>query len=142
MIKIFCFQVIYNGIPTKIVPSLDGSLFRFHDDMFEPLPFTADTLLSSSFKLTNDATIVGSKELLTVGIDPYCGQVSNYLMRVSGMLHCWIFLSSWLLQIFYRCDKSGCDSSDIHDMHKMDVLVAKHLTHTIRATSVRHGIEK
>lgn len=76
IILILFFQVIYNGIPTRLVPSLDGLLFRFHDDSFEPLPFTAETLLSSSFKLPGDATVVGSKELHTVGVDPSCGKVS------------------------------------------------------------------
>lgn len=59
------------------MPSLDGTLFRFHDDMFEPLPFTAETLLASSFKLSGDSTVVGSKELITLGVDPKCGQVNT-----------------------------------------------------------------
>ena len=57
------------------MPSLDGSLFRFQDDSFEPLPFTADTLLSSSFKLPGDSTVVGSKESHTLGVNPSCGEV-------------------------------------------------------------------
>ena len=70
--------MIYNGISTRLVPSLDGSLFRFHDDMFEPLPFNAETLLSSSFKVAGESTVVvGSKELRTVGLNPHCGQVRS-----------------------------------------------------------------
>lgn len=71
--------MIYNGIPTRLIPSLDGLLFRFQDDSFEPLPFTAETLLSSSFKLPGDSTMVGSKELRTVGLSPNCGEVSSRL---------------------------------------------------------------
>ncbi|KAF6032957.1 hypothetical protein EB796_008753 [Bugula neritina] len=120
--KLFCsslstLEVLYNGIPTRLVPSLDGSLFRFHNEHFEPLPFSAETLLSSSFKLPGDSTMVGSKELRTVGLDPACGQ------------------------LFYRCDKDGCDRRE-QNLQEKDVLVIKHMTHTVRAVSARDGAEK
>ncbi|XP_067942857.1 eukaryotic translation initiation factor 2-alpha kinase 3-like [Watersipora subatra] len=116
--SISSLEVVYNGMPTRLVPSLDGSLFRFQDESFEPLPFSAETLLSSSFKLAGDSTVVGSKELRTIGLSPTCGDV------------------------YYKCDKEGCERVKRHDLQDKDVLVVKHLTHTVRAASLRNGEEK
>ena len=60
---------------TRLIPSLDGGLYQCDGDTVEALPFTADTLLSSSFKFTDDTTIVGGKETTTLGIDPNTGAV-------------------------------------------------------------------
>ena len=57
------------------------------------------------------------------------------MMRVAFV----IFASS--LQVFYRCDKTGCTNSKQTDPRD-DLLVIRHMTHTVRAASVRHGTEK
>ena len=41
----------------------------------EPVPFTADTLLSSSFRLNDQSIMVGGKETETYGIDVPSGKV-------------------------------------------------------------------
>ena len=61
-----------------LVPSLDGSLYQFDGDGIEPIPLGADLLLSSSFRFTDDSTIVGGKEVETYGIDLQTGQVGVY----------------------------------------------------------------
>ena len=66
-----------NGVPTRLVPSLDGTVYQLNEESIEALPFSADTLLSSSFKLNEDLTIVGGKESLTYGIETRTGKVSH-----------------------------------------------------------------
>lgn len=58
-----------------LVPSLDGDLYQFDGDGIEPVPLGADLLLSSSFRFSDDSTIVGGKEVLTYGIDLNTGKV-------------------------------------------------------------------
>ena len=74
------FQMMQDGVKTRLIPSLDGALYQFDGENVEALPFTADTLLSSSFKFTDDSTIVGGKEASTFGIDPATGKVHAVLM--------------------------------------------------------------
>ena len=44
-------------------------------DGIEPIPLGADTLLSSTFRLTDDWMIVGGKEIESYGIDLSSGKV-------------------------------------------------------------------
>ena len=71
-------MLLSNNVRTLLIPSLDGSLFQFdpEHEMIEALPFTADTLLSSSFKLNYDLTIVGGKQSTTYGVEVRTGKVS------------------------------------------------------------------
>ena len=67
-----------DNVPTRLIPSLDGTLFQFdgENEIMEALPFTADTLLSSSFKLNQDSTIVGGKKSVVYGVELQTGKVS------------------------------------------------------------------
>lgn len=44
----------------RLVPSLSGSLYRFCGDALEPLPLSADQLLSSSHKYSDDLVVAGN----------------------------------------------------------------------------------
>jgi translation initiation factor 2-alpha kinase 3 len=79
MFKIYppCHQVNRNGVITRLIPSLDGGLYQFDGESVQPVPFNADTLLSSSFRFNDDSTIVGGKHAHSYGIDAQTGQVSD-----------------------------------------------------------------
>ena len=59
-----CFLLQYkrNDVPFRLIPSLDGGLYQMDGDGIEPIPLGADTLLSSTFCLTDDWMIVGGKK--------------------------------------------------------------------------------
>ena len=59
------------------MPSLDGSLYQVDSEGIEPVPLAADILLSSSFRFSEDLTVVGGKEVETYGIDLNTGKVYN-----------------------------------------------------------------
>ena len=46
----------------------------------QPIPFTADTLLGSFFKLPDGSVLVGGKQATTCGLNPYSGKVSYFLV--------------------------------------------------------------
>jgi len=50
-------------------------LYQVDSEGIEPAPLAADFLLSSSFKFSEDITVVGGKEVETYGIDVNTGQV-------------------------------------------------------------------
>ena len=66
---------MHEGVPTRYIPSLDGGLYRYDGESIEAVPMTAETLLSSSFRMADDTVMIGGKDLLTYGINPKTGQV-------------------------------------------------------------------
>ena len=55
------------------VPGLQISPFNL---ILQPIPFTADTLLGSFYKLPDGSILVGGKEATSCGINPYSGKVT------------------------------------------------------------------
>ena len=51
-------------------------MYEFDGGGIEALPFTADTLLTSSFKFSEDYVVVGGKETITYGVNSKNGQVN------------------------------------------------------------------
>lgn len=105
------------GQRVRLVPSLDGSLYKFDGETVEPLPMSADFLLRSSYRLGDDLVITGGKESRTYGINLHTGQVR------------------------YVCTMGGCENTE-EDFSTEDVLVVKRNTQTVRAVEPRSGREK
>lgn len=76
----------------RLIPSLDGSLYKFNGETVEPLPLTADFLLKSSFKLGDDLVITGGKEARSYGINLHTGQAGLFLSCLQDTptsMQCW-----------------------------------------------------
>lgn len=52
-------QLTNNGQWIRIIPSLSGSLYKFDGNTIDPIPISADTLLASSFRYSDDLLIAG-----------------------------------------------------------------------------------
>lgn len=48
------------GKLVRLIPSLDGGLYKFDGEAIEPIPITADSLLHSSFQAADDLLITGA----------------------------------------------------------------------------------
>ena len=68
-------QIERNGVPTRLIPSLDGGLYEFNGEDLNAIPMTAESLLSSSVRLTDNCVMVGGKEVGSYGVDIKTGQV-------------------------------------------------------------------
>ncbi|CAD5123678.1 DgyrCDS12002 [Dimorphilus gyrociliatus] len=113
------FEVTRNGIRTRLIPSLDGSLYQFDGKSVEPLPLNADTLLSSSFKLSDDSVIVGGKTSETYGIDILSGRLK------------------------YQCSVKGCKKFEADSVQESEgTVVLNRNSKTVRSVEVESGIEK
>lgn len=76
-------QIRRDGLPTRLIPSLDGALYQFDGDKIEALPFSADTLLSASFRFSDDAVVVGGKETVSFGVSSKTGKVRKMSLSQS-----------------------------------------------------------
>lgn len=112
-------EITRDGMKTRLIPSLDGGLYQYDGESIEAIPLTAETLLSSSFKMTEDITMIGGKDIVSYGLDPVTGQLR------------------------YMCSASGCHTfGDEMVTEKEDILVVTRNTQTVRAVDSRIGQEK
>ncbi|XP_039262638.2 eukaryotic translation initiation factor 2-alpha kinase 3-like [Styela clava] len=109
-------QINQDGKTIRLIPSLSGGLFKFDGNSVEALPFSAEQLLSSSFKVSDDSILVGGKEVTTFGLDSSNGN------------------------IVYLCSAYGCET--FHEVSPTtDVIIVKRSQQTVRSVENRHGRE-
>lgn len=58
-------ELTNNGQWVRMIPSLSGSIYKFDGETVEPIPISADNLLSSSYKYSDDLVISGE---LTINV--------------------------------------------------------------------------
>ncbi|KAH9496229.1 Eukaryotic translation initiation factor 2-alpha kinase 3 [Bulinus truncatus] len=114
---------MYNkGKKLRLIPSLDGALYQFDGEKVEAVPMSAESLLSSTYRLSDDSMIVGSKELSNFGIDIRSGEIQ------------------------FSCNSEGCKSraSEAKDepIDGSSVLVVTRSTQVIRSVDIKNGNEK
>ncbi|XP_032664784.1 eukaryotic translation initiation factor 2-alpha kinase isoform X2 [Odontomachus brunneus] len=108
-----------NGQWIRLIPSLNGGLYKFDGDNLETLPITTDQLLHSSYRYSNDLIFSGGKEVHSYGVHTRTGK------------------------ILYECDITGCKNNTGGEGYlEQEVLVIKRLQQTIRAVEARTGIER
>ncbi|XP_011135236.1 eukaryotic translation initiation factor 2-alpha kinase isoform X2 [Harpegnathos saltator] len=108
-----------NGQWVRLIPSLNGGMYKFDGENLELLPITTDKLLHSSFRYSNDLVFSGGKEVHSYGVHTKTGK------------------------ILYKCDITGCiNNTDDKGYLQQEVLVIKRLQQTVRAVEARTGIER
>lgn len=58
-------ELTNNGQWVRMIPSLSGSIYKFDGETVEPIPISADHLLSSSYKYSDDLVISGTFSINT-----------------------------------------------------------------------------
>lgn len=58
-----------NGQWVRMIPSLSGSIYKFDGETVEPIPITADNLLSSSYKYSDELVISGNVQCAQLNIE-------------------------------------------------------------------------
>ncbi|XP_071827738.1 eukaryotic translation initiation factor 2-alpha kinase 3-like [Apostichopus japonicus] len=102
----------------KILPALDGDIFTWDGTRLESCPFSTDSLISSSFKLSDNVMVVGSKSTRTYGINANTGK------------------------LVYSCSPEECTNIGPQPSASDDVIVTKFQQHVVRALDQRTGDEK
>lgn len=111
-------EVTSRGEWVRLIPSLDGGIFRFDGEGVEPLPVTADTLLHSSFKFNPETIFTGAKVTEVWGLALGSGRVT------------------------YVCLASGCKRQRTAAPAPPRLLVVRRVTQTVRAVDPRTGDER
>lgn len=158
-------QLTNNGQMVRMIPSLYGGLYKFDGDDLEQIPVTADHLLSSSFKFSDD--------LVISGILFFCFFKYNHTNKTYPSLNIWIIggketrsygVSARTGRIVYECSLHGCKNTtelDVvdterhgpprefkleedreHDPLLDDIVVIRRETQTVRAVEPRTGGER
>ncbi|XP_008552622.2 eukaryotic translation initiation factor 2-alpha kinase [Microplitis demolitor] len=107
-----------DGHWVKLIPSLNGRLYKFDGDTVEQIPVTTDHLLQSSFRYSDNLVFSGGKEIQTYGVTSNNGK------------------------ILYHCTINGCNNNTDGDRLYDDVLIIQRLQQTIRAVEPATGTEK
>ncbi|XP_002096057.2 eukaryotic translation initiation factor 2-alpha kinase isoform X1 [Drosophila yakuba] len=144
-------ELTNNGQFVRMIPSLSGGIYKFDGDSIDPIPITAEHLLSSSAKFSDDLVISGGKETRSYGVSVRTGQ------------------------LLYECSLNGCvnsteeglaiddtirepdDEDQLEDREQLkdkagyivrhdplldDVIVIRRQTQTVRAVESRTGMER
>lgn len=137
-------ELTNNGNMVRLIPSLSGGLYKFDGDSLEVIPITAEELLKSSFKFSDDLVISGGKETRSYGVSSRTGQVI-YECSMSG---CKNFTESQMnndsgevLEDTIDNEESS-DNNDTFNPSLDDVLVVRRQTQTVRAIEPRSGSER
>ncbi|XP_076261905.1 pancreatic eIF-2alpha kinase isoform X1 [Rhynchophorus ferrugineus] len=109
-------ELTNNGEWIRIIPSLTGTLYKFDGSTIDPISISAETLLKSSFKYSDDLVIAGGLDVRTYGVGLRSGK------------------------FLYECNQSKCSNHGEEEMG--DVLVIERTTKTIRAVEPRSGFER
>ncbi|XP_064118578.1 eukaryotic translation initiation factor 2-alpha kinase 3-like [Macrobrachium nipponense] len=110
-------EVTSRGEWVRLIPSLDGGIYRCDGDVVEALPVTAETLLHSSFKFNSDTIFTGGKSTEVWGMALDTGK------------------------LMYVCNSSGCKRQRTASKPSQ-LLVVKRTTQTVRAVDPKSGDER
>ncbi|XP_050068278.1 eukaryotic translation initiation factor 2-alpha kinase-like [Anopheles maculipalpis] len=137
-------ELTNNGKWVRMIPSLGGSLYKFDGDSIEPIPFSAEDLLKSSFKFSDDLVISGGKETRSYGVSMQTGQLI-YICTMQGCKNA----TELAMEMATGEGKYGPPENDrtpvgvgTLDPMQEDVLVIRRQTQTVRAVESRTGSER
>uniref|UniRef100_A0A182PE01 PRKR-like endoplasmic reticulum kinase n=1 Tax=Anopheles epiroticus TaxID=199890 RepID=A0A182PE01_9DIPT len=135
-------ELTNNGKWVRMIPSLGGSLYKFDGDSIEPIPFSAEDLLKSSFKFSDDLVISGGKETRSYGVSMQTGQLI-YVCTMQGCKNATELAMEAATggEGKYGPPEDGAGASTIDPMQE-DVLVIRRQTQTVRAVESRTGSER
>uniref|UniRef100_A0A1S4HBH7 non-specific serine/threonine protein kinase n=1 Tax=Anopheles gambiae TaxID=7165 RepID=A0A1S4HBH7_ANOGA len=131
-------ELTNNGKWVRMIPSLGGSLYKFDGDSIEPIPFSAEDLLKSSFKFSDDLVISGGKETRSYGVSMQTGQLI-YVCTMQGCKNATELAMEMAADGKYGPPEDGAGTLD---PMQEDVLVIRRQTQTVRAVESRTGSER
>lgn len=154
-------ELTNNGQFVRMIPSLSGGIYKFDGDSIDPIPITAEHLLSSSAKFSDDLVISGGKETRNYGVSVRTGQLL-YECSINGCINATSDQSAINDKIEelpredeeYHEDQQQQQHDDDeqlrdengyivpHDSLLDDVLVVRRQTQTVRAVESRTGLER
>ncbi|XP_030568124.1 eukaryotic translation initiation factor 2-alpha kinase isoform X2 [Drosophila novamexicana] len=146
-------ELTNNGQFVRMIPSLSGGIYKFDGDSIDPIPITAEHLLSSSAKFSDDLVISGGKETRNYGVSVRTGQLL-YECSINGCVNS--TNEGRAIDDTYEEKDKDENNQQQHDDQLRDedgyiiphnsllddVIVVRRQTQTVRAVESRTGIER
>ena len=66
---------VLSQVDYRLIPSLDGSLYKYEDGVLQALPVNSDMLLGGQHSSGHRDIISGGKQVITYGLNVYSGDV-------------------------------------------------------------------
>ncbi|CAD6996348.1 unnamed protein product [Ceratitis capitata] len=133
-------ELTNNGQFVRMIPSLNGGIYKFDGESIDPIPITTENLLSSSAKFSDDLVISGGKETRTYGVSVRSGQLL-YECSMNGCINATDTRDS-LEGVETNGNTVGGEEKLEHDPLIDDVIVVRRQTQTVRAVESRTGVER
>lgn len=114
----------------RMIPSLNGGIYKFDGETIEAIPVTAEDLIKSSYKFSDDTLISGGHEKRTYGVNCRTGEVL-YEQSIGGS-------RNWSARLHDKDKNTRTDYDPLLD----DILVVSRHTQTVRASEPRSGNER
>lgn len=141
-----------------MIPSLSGGIYKFDGDSIDPIPITAEHLLSSSAKFSDDLVISGGKETRNYGVSVRTGQLL-YECSINGCINATSdqHAINDTIEEFDQDEDQQQEQERDHDDEQLrdkdgyilphdslldDVIVVRRQTQTVRAVESRTGVER
>ncbi|XP_017082189.1 eukaryotic translation initiation factor 2-alpha kinase isoform X2 [Drosophila eugracilis] len=144
-------ELTNNGQFVRMIPSLSGGIYKFDGDSIDPIPITAEHLLSSSAKFSDDLVISGGKETRSYGVSVRTGQLL-YECSLNGCVNSTedgLAIDDTIREPEVEDPQDGGDQLRDeagyivgHDPLIDDVIVVRRQTQTVRAVESRTGMER
>ncbi|EDV47885.1 eukaryotic translation initiation factor 2-alpha kinase isoform X1 [Drosophila erecta] len=144
-------ELTNNGQFVRMIPSLSGGIYKFDGDSIDPIPITAEHLLSSSAKFSDDLVISGGKETRSYGVSVRTGQLL-YECSLNGCVNSTEEGLAIDDTIREPPDEDQLEDGDQlrdeagyivrHDPLLDDVIIIRRQTQTVRAVESRTGMER
>lgn len=146
-------ELTNNGQFVRMIPSLSGGIYKFDGDSIDPIPITAEHLLSSSAKFSDDLVISGGKETRTYGVSVRTGQLL-YECSINGCVNTTDegrAINDTIEEPDLNDNPREEDDDHLrdeagyivgHDPLLDDVIVVRRQTQTVRAVESRTGMER
>ncbi|XP_060646711.1 eukaryotic translation initiation factor 2-alpha kinase isoform X1 [Drosophila nasuta] len=151
-------ELTSNGQFVRMIPSLSGGIYKFDGDSIDPIPITAEHLLSSSAKFSDDLVISGGKETRNYGVSVRTGQLL-YECSINGCINATSDRDGAIKDTIEELDTNDQqqqqqehdDDEQLrdkdgyilpHDSLVDDVVVVRRQTQTVRAVESRTGVER
>ncbi|KAH8292236.1 hypothetical protein KR054_007547 [Drosophila jambulina] len=146
-------ELTNNGQFVRMIPSLSGGIYKFDGESIDPIPITAEHLLSSSAKFSDDLVISGGKETRSYGVSVRTGQLL-YECSINGCVNS-TDDGRAINDTIEEADQEEIRTDDDedhmrdeagyvvgHDPLLDDVIVVRRQTQTVRAVESRTGMER
>lgn len=130
-----------HGKMVRLIPSLEGRLYKFDGENIEQIPISADSLLHSSYHAADDLLISGLLNAKFCSVIDY-SKLTSTLNAIGGKEVRTYGVDAQTGHLQYACSADGCHAEPAEASSSEELLVIRRHSQIIRAVEPRTGTER